>query len=92
MEPDMTAHSALTFCAWIFLQLLSSPHALYLTPPSQEEEDRIDPLRSIMEGLRAPSQEPHESMALALHNFRLCTSFNVFGDDLGYWVKPRSTT
>lgn len=31
-------------------------------------------------------------MALALHNFHLSTSFNVFGDDLGYWVKPRSTT
>lgn len=30
--------------------------------------------------------------ATALHNFRLWTTFNIFGDDLGFWVKPRSTT
>jgi hypothetical protein len=27
-----------------------------------------------------------------LYNFRLCTMFNLLDDDLGFWVKPRSTT
>ena len=37
-------------------------------------------------------EDPHAEMQAALQNFRLCTSLNVFDDDLGFWVKPRSTT
>jgi hypothetical protein len=30
--------------------------------------------------------------AAAMYNFRLCTMFNLLDDDLGFWVKSRSTT
>jgi hypothetical protein len=34
----------------------------------------------------------NEIRATALHNFRLCSVFNLFDNDLGFWVKPQSTT
>ena len=39
-----------------------------------------------------PLFDPLADMRIALQNFRLCTSINLFTDDLGFWVKPRSTT
>ena len=89
MEPNLTTHSALAYAAWLILQLLSAPHALYL--PLSEEEDDDNPLLAVVDDVGQPTNDRHAEMRVALQNFRLCTSFNVFDDDLGFWVKPRST-
>ena len=76
--------------AWLILQLLSAPHALYL--PLAEEEEEDNPLLALVDDVGQPINDGHAEMRVALQNFRLCTSFNVFDDDLGFWVKPHSTT
>jgi hypothetical protein len=38
------------------------------------------------------SADAEHITTVALHNFRLCNVFSLFDKDLGYWVKPRSTT
>jgi hypothetical protein len=91
MDDNLSMHLALTYTAWTLLQLLSAPHALYLPVPS-EEEDGSDPMWDVLTTLGETAHDPHAHICSALQNFRLCTSFNVFDDDLGYWVKPRSTT
>ena len=38
MDNAISAHWALTYTAWILLQLLRAPQAVYLPPPLEEEE------------------------------------------------------
>ena len=91
MDTLLTGQSALAFSAWLLLQLLNAPHALHVTT-EPEEEDGNNALMAIMEAAGELGPDPNDLVQSALHNFRLCTSFNVFDADLGYWVKPRSTT
>ena len=92
MDTILHAHSALTFAAWLLLQLLNAPQAVYITPKIEEEDDGTDTLLPMVELASEPGPDPNDIIRSALHNFRLCISFNIFDDDLGYWVKPRSTT
>jgi hypothetical protein len=57
--------------------------------PKEEHEDEFS---SIVHSLY--SSQPHASSMLrtTLHNYRICTAFMFFEEDLGFWVKPRSTT
>jgi hypothetical protein len=36
--------------------------------------------------------EVAQTTSAAIHHMRLFLVFAIFGEDLGYWVKPRSTT
>ena len=60
--------------------------------PTQEEDDENDTLQAMVLEAGEPLFDPLADMRIALQNFRLCTSINLFTDDLGFWVKPRSTT
>ena len=88
----MDRHAALVFAVWLLLQLLNTPLTLYLNPPDEDDEEAQEALRSLVDGVGEPMVDPHSTMCTVVENFRLCTSFNLFSDDLGYWVKLRSTT
>jgi len=72
--------------------LLSAPQALYLPSPPKEDETNNEVLTIIGDILEEPVHDPLLDMSTALMNFRLCTLFHLFEDDMGFWVKPRSTT
>ena len=82
----------LSFFPTLLLLLLNAYAALVHSPRSQIQEDQaISP--------HAVSLVSHESIvdadqlvAIVLHSFRLCNLFTLFDEDLGYWVKSRSTT
>ena len=88
MDTEIHTHSTLAYASWLLLQLLSAPQALYVPPPNEEEENDDDAFRSLVELVAEPLIHPHDTISCALHNFRLYTSFNLFDDDLGFWVKP----
>ena len=67
MEPNLTTHNALAFAAWLLLQLLSAPHALYL--PLPEEEDDDNPLLAVVDDVGQPTNDGHAEMRVALQNF-----------------------
>ena len=92
MDMNLATHSALAYAAWLLLQLLSAPHALYLPAPLEDKNEDNNTLLARVDDLGRPMEDPHAEMRAALQNFRLCTSLNVFDDDLGFWVKLRSTT
>ena len=92
METQMDSYVVVAFAAWLLLQLLNTPPTLYLTPADEDDNDAGDALRSVLDAATEPIDDPLRIMSTAVENFHLCTSFNLFSDDLGYWVKPRSTT
>ena len=84
MNANLPTHSTLAYAAWLLLQLLSTPHALYLPAPLEDENEEKNTLLAIVDDLGRPIEDPHAEMRAALQNFRLCTSLNVFDDDLGF--------
>jgi hypothetical protein len=76
----------------LLLLLLSSYRALhdYLVHGIDDEGDFSDDLVS------GPSQDSimdaDQISAAALHTLRICSLFSLLDEDLGFWVKPRSTT
>jgi hypothetical protein len=54
-----------------------------------EEADSVFPY--LREGNQS-FNDVDQTTSAAIHQMRLFSVFSIFGDDLGYWVKPRSTT
>ena len=92
MGTQMDSHAAVAFAVWLLLQILNTPPTLYFSAPDQDEEDSENCLRSLVDATSDPVLDAHGIMCTIVENFRMCTSFNLFSDELGYWVKPRSTT
>jgi hypothetical protein len=86
-EPEFLA-----FSSALLLLLLNSQRALQQCLPIGNED-----LESDLQELSLPSHLVTNSdvldfSAASLHTFRLWNVFMMFDADLGYWVKPRSTT
>lgn len=56
------------------------------------EEDDQDELSAIVHRLQDSQPDASSMLRATLHNYRLCTTFMFLEEDLGFWVKPRSTT
>ncbi|KAG0596663.1 hypothetical protein M758_UG274300 [Ceratodon purpureus] len=54
-----------------------------------EEEDR---LQALANNVQFDFGDAHNELRSTLHHFRLCVAFNFLHEDLGFWVKLRSTT
>lgn len=78
---------------WLLLQLLHEPLCSNFTPMGPEaKEDSENPFAGVECTLMGPQHDSHALFTAGLHNYRLCTMFQMFDEDLGYWVRPRSTT
>jgi hypothetical protein len=64
------------------------PYRLHADHGAEDSDDEMNDV--------VLAQEDDPNMATmnvsSLHTYRLCNLFFVFNEDLGYWVKPRSTT
>lgn len=58
----MPAHTALAYTAWMLVQLLSAPHALFLPTPFEEDQEENNQLLAISDGLRQPMHDPLAEM------------------------------
>lgn len=76
----------------ILLLLFSVNKALDVPVPALEEEEPEDLFPSHMDEDKHMAYTVDGVLHAALHQFRLCTVFGSLDDDLGFWVKPRSTT
>ena len=92
MDGGFDAQLSATIGAWMLLQIFTAPHIVIGPPPNLEDDDSTDALTDIVEALGQPAEDPLGILHSTSLNFQLPTSLSVFPDDLGYWVKPRSTT
>jgi len=72
--------------------LLRSHNALHVVNVEDEEDDFITEINHLRQERQTRSLETTLVTSAALNSFYLNTFFHLLGDDLGYWVKPRSTT
>jgi hypothetical protein len=86
-EPEFLA-----FSTALLLLLLNSQRALHecLHVQSEDPDSALQELPFSYEQDR--NSDVHEFTAASLHTFRLWNVFTMFDVDLGYWIKPRSTT
>ncbi|KAG0595215.1 hypothetical protein M758_UG150000 [Ceratodon purpureus] len=92
MDPLLEPANAIAFNMLRLLLLLNNTenrvHSLWM---EAEEEDE-DQLRQLADNVNAGFNDAHNELHSTLHHFRLYVAFNFLDEDLGFWVKPRSTT
>lgn len=93
MDPFMQPSYVFAFTAWLLLQLLNEPHySEYMVVPANLEEGMQDPFDAVVGTLMGPIHDVHSYFNSGLNNYRLCTMFSGLDEELGFWVRPRSTT
>ena len=75
----------------VLLLLLSANRALDVPCLRESDDDNDNSVLSMTGPCAEPSFDVDILTRAALHSFRLCNVCSLLGDDLGYWVKPRST-
>lgn len=92
---DTVTHpsSLYAFTAWIILQLLNeSQHSHYVTMAAESDEEAEDSFTAVVGALMAPIHDTHAVLSSGLNHYRFCTLYPMFDEEVGYWVRPRSTT
>jgi hypothetical protein len=74
------------------LLLLSANRALDLPASLESNEEASTLVTASAYDSFQPSFDVDVVTHATLHNFRICNIFSLLDDDLGFWVKPRSTT
>ena len=75
----------------ILLFLLSSNWVVDPPHPYDTEDDGNLPMQIMLHASLQSSFDMETITRAALHIFRVCNFVVLLEDDLGYWVKPRST-
>jgi hypothetical protein len=93
MDPFLQPGSLYAFTAWLLLQLLHDPHySAFKVSISEAENDDTDQLSAVVGCLAGPLHDANNLFSAGLQNYRLCTTFTMFDEDVSFWVRPRSTT
>lgn len=82
----------LSIASGLLLLLMCSNRALLAVNHDDAEDEYMMDVRLMREYAHLPPAEANSNAVAALHSFRLWTSLQFLGDNLGFWVKPRSTT
>jgi hypothetical protein len=82
----------LAFSSALLLLLLNSQNALGLCLQAESDDDAVGSPYSVTLSGQNSCAEAERIAAAALYNFRVCNVFTLLDEDLGFWVKPRSTT
>jgi hypothetical protein len=82
----------LSFSSALLLLLLNTHSALAQPLGAESEEDAIDFRDTSTSPSQASIVDVDSIAAVALYNLRLCSVFALLDEDLGFWVKSRSTT
>lgn len=92
MDPAQFPVDMMTSACFMLLMLLNSNRALVEFAPGVDEDEVM------RDGLLPASVDDTNAVAVdictqaALHHFRLLNSHFFLDEDLGYWMKPHSTT
>jgi len=76
----------------VLLLLMSMNKTVDVYVPTDTDEDTDNESQMVTEALEPPCFDMDTLAGAALHTFRLCNVFSFLDEDMGYWVKPRSTT
>ena len=88
----VTNPAEVMFIAFTVLLLLLSTNKTVDSSTSLDIDDnRDDESYMLLDACADPCFDIETAVGAALHTYRLCNLFFVLGEDLGYWVKPRST-
>ena len=84
--------NAIAFTMWVMLLILNITEAPAI--PQYVEGDGHDDntLVALPGNFEEGFLDAENEITATLHHFRLCLACNFLDDDLGFWVKPRSTT
>jgi hypothetical protein len=74
------------------LFLLSANRTLDLLASPENDNEASTIINTFAEDSLQPTFDVNIVTHAALHNFRLCNIFSLFDDNLGFRMKPRSTT
>lgn len=92
MDPFTSPMNVVAFTVWLLMLLLNAYESHYVPVFVDIDEECDDPLSAIVHSKHGSNHDAESIMRDTLHNYRLCTSFSCFDDDIGFWMKPRSTT
>jgi hypothetical protein len=91
MAPFQSEPEILVFSSALLLLLLNAQCALQQCLEVEFEDLEFSlPEPTLSAGIS--NFDIHDFAAASLHTFRLWNVFSMFDEELGYWVKPRSTT
>jgi hypothetical protein len=93
MDTVMHPSSLFAFTAWVILQLLNQPqHSHYVSMAGECDEEVEDQFAAVVGTLMAPIHDAHSVLSAGLNHYRFCTLYPMFDEEVGFWVRPRSTT
>ena len=92
MDNALDVHSSLTLGAWLLLQILTMSLTHYVPALTTEDKNSEDAFTEIIDGVGQPAEDPLAILSSYFLNLLFPTSLYLLPDDLGFWVKPQSTT
>lgn len=84
--------NAIAFTLWVMLIILNTTEAPTFQQFFDSEDVDDDHLLALAEGFHDRVLHADNEMMATLHHFRLSLAYSFLDDELGFWVKPRSTT
>jgi hypothetical protein len=82
----------ISFSFALLLLLLNSQRALHVSLIPENNEDGDFSCDFLSSATHESVMDADRINAVALHTLRFWNVFTFLDDDLGFWVKPRSTT
>jgi hypothetical protein len=92
MADSVPVSQAIAISSAMLLFLFNLNRALEAHTAEEVDDDYHESLFPCLAEGNHSFTEFDQTTSAAIHHMRLFSVFAIFGDDLGYWVKPRSTT
>jgi hypothetical protein len=91
MVDSIPVSQAIAISSTVLLFLFNSNRALEVHTAEEVDEDDAESLFPCLTEGNHNFTEVDQTTSAAIHHMWLFSVFAIFGEDLGYWVKPRST-
>jgi hypothetical protein len=82
----------LSFSSALLLLLLNAHNSLWQHVGGDSADNPVSSTNSFSPLGECSIVDAYRFAATVVHNFRLCTVFYLLDEDIGFWVKPCSTT
>lgn len=92
MDPLEMPGNVVAFTLWVMLLILNNIEGPALLQYSEVDDDEDSTLQALAQNVDEGLLDAKNEITATLHHFRLCLVCNFLDEDLGFWVKPRSTT
>lgn len=92
MENVLDTVQLVNFTTTFILLVLQASERLHTLQQRMHENCHSDDDMPPIDDIQGSSLDLSILSSIVLHNVRLCSAYLVHNEDIGYWVKPRSTT